>query len=163
MSAQSLKLCVQVGVDRVNLPIEVHRHAMLSLKNSVKHLFNLALLSRWWWHLVVGISITSVVDVGFLVLRTLVAITLISIGIFVSTLVSRALESSSTDEVHIFFYLCSTLCVYSLCILNQADLLSEKLVNTVQLCPHFFHLIIPKNGGGFLPLKISVFGAPAGC
>ncbi|WZZ27384.1 hypothetical protein YC2023_010785 [Brassica napus] len=45
MSVQSLKLFVQVGVDRINLPIEVYRHAVLSLKKSIKHLLNLALLS----------------------------------------------------------------------------------------------------------------------
>ncbi|KAF3547116.1 hypothetical protein DY000_02007739 [Brassica cretica] len=55
------EMIVQVGVDRVNLPIEVHRLALLSLKNPIKHLFNLVLLSRWWWLLVVGVSITPVV------------------------------------------------------------------------------------------------------
>ena len=95
----------------------------MSLKYPIKHLFNLALLSRWWWLLVVGVSIIHVVAavvvaVEFLVLRTLVEITHISIGIYVFTLVSTPLESNSTNEVHIFFYLCSTLCVYSFCILN---------------------------------------------
>ena len=79
-------ISVQVGVDRVNLPIEVHRLAMLSLKNPIKHLFNLVLLSRWWCLLVVGVFITPVVAavvvaVGFLVLRTLVEITPLSIAI----------------------------------------------------------------------------------
>ncbi|CAN7014395.1 unnamed protein product, partial [Brassica oleracea var. botrytis] len=59
--------------------------------------------------------------------------------------------------------LCSTLCVYSFCIFNQTGLLPEKLVNTIQLCLHFIHLIIPKAGGRSLPLKISVLGAVAGC
>ena len=81
MGAQSLKLCVQVSVDRLNLSIEVHRHALLFLNNPVNHLFNLTLLSRWWLLMVVGVSITHVVvavvvAVGFLLLRTLVEITL---------------------------------------------------------------------------------------
>ena len=91
MSAQSLKLCVQVGLDRINLPIEVHCHSLLCIKNPIKHLFNLALLSRRRWLLVVGTSIIHVVvvvvAVEFLVLRTLVEISPISIGISVSTLV----------------------------------------------------------------------------
>ena len=58
-------ISVQVGVDRVNLPIEVHRLALLSLKNPIKHLFNLVLLSRWWWLLVVRVFIAYVVVVGF--------------------------------------------------------------------------------------------------
>ena len=116
MSTQSFELCVQVGVDKINLSIKVHCHALLSLKNFIEHRLNLALLSRWWWLLVVGVSITTVVAVGFLVLRILVEVTPISLG--VSSLVPRTLESSSTDEVHICF-LCSTLCVYSLCILRS--------------------------------------------
>ncbi|WZZ70968.1 hypothetical protein YC2023_082338 [Brassica napus] len=168
MSAQSLKLCVQVCVDKINLPIKVHCHALPSLENSIKHLLNLALLSWRWWLLVVGASITPVVvvivvvvvAVGFLVLRTLVEFAPISIGVSVSILVSQTLESSSTDEVHICF-LCSTLCIYSLYIFSQADMLPEKLVNTVQLCLHLINLIIPKDGGRSLPLKISVLGAAA--
>ncbi|WZZ15707.1 hypothetical protein YC2023_108796 [Brassica napus] len=167
MSAQSLKFCVQVGVDRINLPIEVHCHSLLCLKNPIKHLFNLALLSRRRWLLVVGTSIIHVVvvvvAVGFFVLRNLVEITHISIVVSVSTLVSRTLESNSTNEVHFFFFFCSTLCLYSFCIFNQADLLPEKLMNTVQLCLHLIHLIIPKDGGRLFPLKISVFGDVARC
>ena len=64
MSAQSLKFCVQVGVDKISLPIEVHCHSLMCLKNPIKHLFNLALLSRRQWLLVVGVSIVHVVDVA---------------------------------------------------------------------------------------------------
>ncbi|CAN6930869.1 unnamed protein product [Brassica oleracea] len=162
MRAQSLKLCVQIGVDRINLPIEVHVHSLMCLKNPIEHLFNLALLSRRRWLLVVGTSKIYVVSVavviGFLVLRILVEVTPIFIGVFVSTLVS--LESSSTNVVY-FFFLWSTL--YSFCIFNKANLLLEKLVNTVQFCLHLIHLIISKDGGRSLPLKISVLGDITRC
>ena len=161
MSAQSIKLCVQVGVDRVNLSIEVHCHALMCLKNPLKYLLNLALLSTRRWLLVVGTSKIPVVAVGFLVLRTLVEISPISIGISISTLVSRPLETCSTNEVYFFFF--STLCLYSFCIFNQAGLLPEELVNTVRLCLYLIHLIIPKDGGRSPPLKISVLGVVARC
>ena len=70
------------------------------LNNPLKHLLNLAPLSRRRWLLVVGTSKIPVVAVGFLVLQTLVEISPITIGISVSTLVSRPLETCSTNEVH---------------------------------------------------------------
>ena len=97
--------CVQVGVHIIYLPIEVHCHSQLCLRNPIEHLFNLALLSRRRWLLVVGTSkihvVVVAVVVGFLVLRILVEVTPIFIGVFVSTLVS--LESSSTNVVYFFF------------------------------------------------------------
>ena len=52
MSAQSLKLWVQVVVDRINLSIEIHCQVLLSFKDPINHCFYLALLSLWWWFLV---------------------------------------------------------------------------------------------------------------
>ena len=69
------KLCVQVAVDSIYLPIEINYQLLLALKNLIKHSFYLAFLSLCLWILVRRTSISFVfvvvvvgLDVGFLVL-----------------------------------------------------------------------------------------------
>ncbi|KAF3549904.1 hypothetical protein DY000_02007658 [Brassica cretica] len=56
-----------ITIVRICLPIEVHRHSLLCLKNPIEHLFNLAILSRRRWLLVVGTFKIHVVVVAVVV------------------------------------------------------------------------------------------------
>ena len=74
MCIQSFKLCIQLSVDSIYLPIDIHHQLVLALKNLINHCFYLVLLTLWWYALIGRISISFVVDVvevvvvGFLVL-----------------------------------------------------------------------------------------------
>ena len=69
----------------------MHCQLLLALKNLIKFFLNLAFMGFWWWFLVRRVSVgfvaaVIVIAVGFLILRTLVAVAplSISIGVYVS-------------------------------------------------------------------------------
>ena len=47
MCSQSLKLFIQLSVDIIYLPIDIHHQLLLALKNLINHCFYLAISSLW--------------------------------------------------------------------------------------------------------------------